>query len=378
MKLKSIVIAISCLFLLGVSANVFAVSDSTGEPLTSGVDILSVSVVTSNQGISSPETAHLGVKMNSGSHLPAVVMFDFDVDNDTATGGGSVITGIPNMTCRDEFNNPQTCKADAGGGFDFHVTLLLRSQGDESSLGNCTGCSGSSNTCTERGVLHDCGTAGTCYELGDACQTGGDCYLVADRCGDTCSGIYTYPMTVLCDDAPAPSCNRGYVKGEWSVAFGQDGQVMNGNTKLALTYTATGETEICFELPWSIVLSESSTQIINAEDPEHLPFDVFYAMANPPKYQVTALHNLRFNTEDSEQDFTQPKLPGEPSGFYLAAKDWVPDTARVADGEFNEWDPCNHNSEGGYGDLDVDANDVTDFLNEFGRGAFFQPCPTCE
>ena len=63
---------------------------------------------------------------------------------------------------------------------------------------------------------------------------------------------------------------------------------------------------------------------------------------------------------------------------HLAAKDWMPDTARVADGEFNQYVPCAHNSAGAYGDQNVDALDVGDFLNEFGRSIFSMPCPTCK
>jgi hypothetical protein len=35
------------------------------------------------------------------------------------------------------------------------------------------------------------------------------------------------------------------------------------------------------------------------------------------------------------------------------------------------------NQEGAYGDVDVDANDVTLFLSEFGREASLKACPGC-
>jgi hypothetical protein len=66
------------------------------------------------------------------------------------------------------------------------------------------------------------------------------------------------------------------------------------------------------------------------------------------------------------------------AGLTLNLSDFLPDTARVADGETNANDSCAHNSEGGYGDLDVDANDVTEFLNEFGRMGVFKVCPNCK
>jgi len=48
MKTRYLVFVISVLFVMGLSGNVFAVSDSTGEPLTAGVDILTAHVITSN------------------------------------------------------------------------------------------------------------------------------------------------------------------------------------------------------------------------------------------------------------------------------------------------------------------------------------------
>jgi hypothetical protein len=374
MKKNSLLCVLSLILLLGVSGNVLAVSDSTGEALTSGVDILSVSVVTSNTGVSGAETANIGIKMAAGSHLPAVILFDFDVDNDTATGGGSIVTGIPTMTCKDGGGLPQTCKADVGGGFDYTLSLVLRGQDDNSSWANCSGCAGGAVQCTTRGAAHDCGADGTCYELGDSCTTGSDCYDSANRCDTGCPGIFAFPLSTLCEDAPTPPCGRGYSKGEWSVGFGQNGTIMNGNTNLVMTYSAVNETEICIEIPWGLIKTAAWIAINNAGDSEHLPFDVATANADPPKFQVTAMHNLRYNG----QDFSQPKFPADPPGFYVAIKDWVPDTARVADGEHNDNVPCAHNSYGGYGDLNVDAGDVGDFLSEFGRSMFKEPCPNCK
>jgi hypothetical protein len=377
MKMKSLAFVISVLFVMGLSGNVFAVSDSTGEALTAGVDIVSASVQTSNQTLPDPpDTANLGIRMNTGSHLPAVILFDMDVDNDTATGGGSVITGIPTMTCRNLADEPQVCKVDVGGGFDFTIGVFLRTQDDTSSWSNCSGCSGGAVQCTTRSTAHDCGVDGTCYELGDSCDTGAGCYDSSNRCETGCPAVFAYPLNILCDDAPTPPCDRGFVKGEWRVGFGQTGQIMNGNTNVSVSYDLESETELCIEVPWGLIVQQAFRRISDAGDPEHLPFDLATAIANPPKFQVTALFNARLPFNG--QDFTQPKLPADPPGFYLAVKDWMPDTARVADGEFNQYDPCAHNSAGAYGDQNVDANDVGAFLEEFGRSVFSMPCPTCK
>ena len=64
--------------------------------------------------------------------------------------------------------------------------------------------------------------------------------------------------------------------------------------------------------------------------------------------------------------------------FTLDIADWMPATARAGDGEYNQWDPCMHNSAGLYGDQNVAADDVSDFLAEFGRSTFNKPCPACK
>ena len=64
--------------------------------------------------------------------------------------------------------------------------------------------------------------------------------------------------------------------------------------------------------------------------------------------------------------------------FTLDIADWMPDTARTAYGEYNQGDPCMHNSAGPFGDQNMAADDVSDFLNEFGRSTFNKPCPACK
>ena len=164
---------------MGLSGNALAVSDTIGDALVANIDIASSSVVTSNipAGNTVPNTANLGIKMAAGSSLPGAVIWDIDVDNDTATGGGSIVTGIPSLLC-----GGAPCKADAGGGFDFFVVLILRNQSDTSTLADCSGCIGSTAQCVTRGASASC-NEGTCYALGDPCQIGdADCYEQTIQC----------------------------------------------------------------------------------------------------------------------------------------------------------------------------------------------------
>jgi hypothetical protein len=59
----------------------------------------------------------------------------------------------------------------------------------------------------------------------------------------------------------------------------------------------------------------------------------------------------------------------------LDLADWMPDTARATYGEYNQGDAWMHNSAGAYGDQNVAADDVSDFLSEFNRSTFNKPCP---
>ena len=160
MKSKAMVFVIGCMFLLGMAGNALAVNDSIGEQLGT-LDLATASVVTYSKpsSLEIPDFAKVGVTMAAGSHLPGAIIFDFDVDNDPATGGGSVITGIPSGNC----GGP--CKTPAGDGFDFYMVLVLRTQGDSSNLSLVSGCSGSSLPCVERGAPSAC-DEGTCYALG--------------------------------------------------------------------------------------------------------------------------------------------------------------------------------------------------------------------
>ena len=347
---------------MGLSGNALAVNDTIGDGLIPNTDIASASVQTSDiQGDDTvPTTANLGITMAAGSNLPGAVVWDIDVDNDTATGGGSMVTGIPSALC-----GAAPCKADAGGGFDFFVVLILRTQSDTSTLSDCSGCLGSSVQCVERGASAAC-TEGTCYALGASCQIGdADCFEQTTQC--TGCDPFNYPLDTICG-ASGRDCAAAYVKGQYYVGFGQgQNNFYHGSINLPLTYNRANETSICLEIPWALVAVQA---FANIQDAGGTPFPITSLSTNLfPRFQVSAYYDEDFADEDDLFTF---------GPFTLDVSDWMPDTARAADGEYNEFVPCAHNSAGGYGDVNVDANDVTDFLNEFGRSVFNQPCPTCK
>ena len=345
-----------------MAGNVLAVNDTVGDNLKTNVDLLSASVVTSDKVAANqtPDTMNIGIKMAPGSHLPAAVIFDFDADNDTATGGGSVITGIPAGNC-----GSAPCKAPAGDGFDFYVVLVLRNQGDTSNLSLASGCNGSALTCAERGAQVSC-NEGTCYALGSPCNIGDlDCYEIEE--GGACTGCASsYPLANACGFS-AKDCSQRLLKSEYYVGYGSQNSVMVGNIPIRNTFNIENEISLCADLNWGLIVTQMYTRLLR--DGVSNIFDPIYATNNPPQFQVAVFYDETFADEDDL--FTLP-------GLNLDVSDWLPDTARAAAGEFNQFAACGHNTAGGYGDLSVAANDVSDFLAEFGRSNFFEPCPNCK
>lgn len=296
MKCKAMVFVISCMFILGMSGNVLAVNDGTGDNLKVNVDLVSASAVTSNKEVAgqTPDTMNIGIKMAAGSHLPGAVIFDFDVDNDTATGGGSIITGIPAGN-----NGFLPFKPSAGDGFDFYVVLVLRTQGDTSNLSLASGCQGSSLTCSERGPTVSC-NEGTCYELGSPCSIGdADCFEIEE--GGACTGggacPTSYPLANVCGFSGKDRTQR-LIKGEYYVGYGSQNSVMVGNIPIRNTFNINNETEICASLNWGLIITQMYTRILRDAPANHPLFDSTYANDNPPKYQVSVFHDETFDDED--------------------------------------------------------------------------------
>jgi hypothetical protein len=141
---------------------------------------------------------------------------------------------------------------------------------------------------------------------------------------------------------------------------------MRGNKILPYPYNPNNETEICLTLPWVQMIAEALQEYSNQGKPSFALADV---VNNPPHYLVTTWYDTAF--DDNDDYFT---------GDLLNLSDFMPNAGGAcnAAGEYNQYEACAHNSAGGYGDLNVDANDVGNFLAEFGRSVFSRPCPNCK
>jgi len=137
---------------------------------------------------------------------------------------------------------------------------------------------------------------------------------------------------------------------------------MRGKKLLPFEYNLNDESDICFTLPWA--------EMIERAIADGASFDEAFARDNPPKYQVSVWYDTPFTDEDDFNDA---------AGTPINLADFLPDTDAgcQVDGEYNRFLPCKMNQEGAYGDVDVDANDVTLFLSEFGRESSLKRCPGC-
>jgi hypothetical protein len=88
--------------------------------------------------------------------------------------------------------------------------------------------------------------------------------------------------------------------------------------------------------------------------------------AGTPDYQVSVWQD---NATADFDDFFNP-------GLVLNLADFAPNTG-VATALHNNFIPCGHNTEGGYGDVSVASDDVTNFLTETGRNPYNNACPGC-
>jgi hypothetical protein len=156
----------------------------------------------------------------------------------------------------------------------------------------------------------------------------------------------------------------GLLRGEWYMATSLlKPPEVRGKNLLPFEYTILNETDICFTLPWAELIERAVAAGADLDEVE--------ARNSPPQYQVSVWHDTAFIDED---DFS------DEGGSPINLSDFLPNAGGNcnAAGEFNDNDSCFHNSAGPYGDLNVDALDVTDFLAEFGRSVFSRPCPNCK
>jgi len=376
MKKKSLVFVMSCLLVLGFSGIAMGIAtthtDSTGDNYVPGVDILeySAEVYAPDPATGLPQGIKLGLRMNGG-HLPAMIYWDFDVDNDLNSGWASTTTGIDVVEPCGGICKDITAEMYEQG-WDIWIILVLRDQSDASSMADCWDCTAKRSTfCATPGTKCSNCNKGDCYALGGFCSEGDpDCYEIIEGYDCYCDdarkcGVFDMP----CGSTERQNCGVGYIKGRWTAGFG-DGKIAaaRGNIDIPLAYDFTGETELQVDLPWGQIVSK--VHELKPEIPNqslHCNFDLSYALQNPPLFQVSAFFDPDFV---DEEDY----IGWVPGGLELDISDWAPDSpvyGVTADWNNKNTKQCDLDADG-----DCDWRDLINFLKGLGsRGlpAAFPP-----
>jgi len=214
MEKKCLFILMGILVLLSISSSVYAIGDSLGDQRVGGYDIKSADVLfyppSSWIDNTPPDLVKITLEMNTGNNLPGIVVFEFDVDNDTATGGSVSIPCFFN-TCADG-----TLLKPVVPGIDIAIIMILREQGSDVSTAWCYNCTGTNGLCFLRNTpCYGCGTS-NCYKGLSICPPGSpNCFLARIECRNLpypqCD--YCYEMSTTCSGTTP--CGLGRVIGEW-------------------------------------------------------------------------------------------------------------------------------------------------------------------
>jgi hypothetical protein len=389
MKNNFFVCVMSVVVLLGLSVAVYAATDVVGDGLVAGYDIVeaNVDLYTYPAAAGIPERAKVSLDMGTGGNLPGMVVVEFDVDNDLQTGGSVSMLGIfPSCEPCTSAGCPGTAgnnRIKSQAGMDIAVFIMLRGQGDDTATAFCADCKGPSGNCAERGAACDgCDEGPNCFTVGATCDPGDpNCYVIGnpenERCssggGDCTLGSENcYDMTVQCDDC-AVSCGEGRKRGEWyitAVSLGGTGggDADRGRIEMPLPLETDVDSADCYTLPFK--------RIVEAAKAAGGDFDIAAAedVANI-KWQVSAWYDPDFAT--TENDFFGVCAAGgtcNPINPCAEVSDVVPDVGAASSAAGDADTYCETNADG---DKNSDAQDVTKFLEDFGRSTFFKPCGRC-
>jgi len=265
MRTKISVCVMILYLLLIINAQVSAdwADDSPGDQEVPGYDILRAKAeaypVIPDQ---IPENITFSLEMNSGSYLPGIVLFEVDVDNNTATGGLIGLTSLFNSCEGGTKIKPNT------PGFDILILLMLRDQGDDAPTAWCDNCYTPEGQCLLRDQVCDCDQA-NCYTLGDYCNPGDlNCYLLGEVCskfGMPCEEGGDY-CSVMAEDCTAyVPCDMGRRIGEWYVSPGAAGEggllVDRGRIDMPLPKGTDTDDNDSYTFPWSRIVQAAYDQL---------------------------------------------------------------------------------------------------------------------
>jgi hypothetical protein len=340
MRAKCLVAVMSLFLMLGLSTPAAAdwITDPIGDTANNGTvgnyDIEKAKVDVYPDDF---EFMNVCLKMTDSSTLPGIVIFEFDVDSDTVTGGGVSMVGIF-KACEG------TDKIKVQPGIDIVYMLMLRDQGDTAPTAWCSGgCLGPGGNCFIKDTPCDgaCSGTGACYKANTTCQpdSGPNCYVTDLPCQTNptlCEKCYE--MTQVCASCSV-DCAIGRAKGEWYVTATVSG------TGVGQSYPDVGRIDPlpegpgddnadCYKVAWARVVQNAYDYIVAAGIAPSEHFDLAKAQdpANYLKWQVSTWHDLDFGTTGNDY----MDIPN----MCLEVTDVVPNSGSMAPGQVTDGGLC--------------------------------------
>jgi len=293
-----------------------------------------------------PEYAYLSIVMESGSTMPGAIIWDIDVDPALTGGDSALAMSLP------------TCEGGGAGpykperGFEFFILMTLRQQSDTGNNAICNDCYKPGGTCVTRGMSCSGCDKLDCYQAGSACGPGEpDCYLRGEKCN--CVEPDCYVMSEPCEIVWTP-CGKGMRAGEWYASYGfEKGALVRDRIEVNMEFIGIMDRDrYLFTLPWKYLLTE-----IWMSYPPGERFDLAYACAHAPEFQVHIYHDTSFIDGEDYMDTA--------GGMCLNLSDYLPNTgSATADTDTPPYYYCR-------ADFDLDGNvypsDLSVFLPDYGR-----------
>ena len=311
---KCLMCVMGVLLVLGLVAHASAdwVTDVCGDSIVHGGGYPSVA----DKDIEAVKVAfyddyvNLCIDMCDGSTLPGLIIWEFDVDDNSATGGSQGMLGIP--------INPLPVKTCSG--YDLVIMKVLRHQGPTSSSDPGQKiCYITDDLCTGA-----CEWPGECYQRTGVCvrtSTNPSCRVILGTCNN-CNEPECFRFGGTCSDTE--DANIGRKAGEWfvfpNIMYGTPipgPLVVDWGRNMPVVGETGVDNHYCEKLPWQ--------QIIDAvKATDGYDATAFDNLAPQPRYQVSTYYDPYYpDDQDGNVDDLDDFLDSLTTD-YVNITDWMP------------------------------------------------------
>ena len=387
MKIKFLACVISLLLVVGFSSSVSAAQDAPNDTAGNHFDGV-YDIDKADVKVFPPDATdiemYLKASLDMYGKLPGLVLLEFDVDNDTATGGKSGMVQVWNACESGGLLKPKR------PGFDVLITLTLRDQDASGSSAWCSDCFGKGGQCFVKcaGQSGDpcngdddacapaCGGTADCYYAQYSCDPVDDeCYKTGAECQDVLPDCdKCYELTEECAyDVP---CEQGREIGEWyatATAAGIGGGTIHDRGRIDIPQPKEGgQTDDidCYTFPWKRIVEKLHAYLVaNPPDDPSRTFDL-NAAKDPTNYrwQISTWYDDDHPTAINDFMDESAVLPCNEVTDVIPNDGAETVTAQTGDICYGDFD----------NDGDIDGRDVGRFKNDSGRQDCPSMNPTCE